>query len=318
MNLRQLRFVCEVVDQDLSISRAAVALHTSQPSVSRQIQELEDELGFAIFQRSRRRILEITPRGHEVLRIARSMQHLVGELNRLSESDDEYSACELTIAASHAYARYSLPSVIEKFKHKFPNIRLVLRQSDPGSNAELVRKGQADLMISAKPVNLPSELVFLACRQVKRLVLAPRDHPIAHIKQLTYQDLARYPLITYDKAYEAYGHITHAFQEAGVEPDIVLTATDISLMKTYVLRGLGIAVVASLAYQADEDKELWAGDVTHLFGHNTTYVGLRHNAYMPSYVYKFIEMFEPTLTTVQVRKAVADPLQSVKSIGQPG
>lgn len=302
MNLRQMRFVCEIVERDLSISRAAEALHTSQPSVSRQIQDLEQELGFAVFRRSRRRILGVTQRGSEVIRIARSMMQLSNELSRMSR-DEEVDTGDLTIAASHAYAVYSLPAVVARFAQEFPNVKVVLRQSTPGSNAELVRRGEADVMISAKPLDPPADLVFLPCRQVQRLVLAPRSHPLARIRQLTLEQLARYPLITYDREYEAHSHITSAFAAAGLKPDIVLTATDVSVMKAYVKHGLGLAIVASIAYDAKEDASLCAKNASHLFEPNTIYVGLCRGAYLPSYVYKFISMFEPDLTMADVRRA---------------
>jgi LysR family cys regulon transcriptional activator len=303
MTLRQLRFIREIVDRELSISRAAEALHTSQPSVSRQIQALEEELGFSIFRRSRRRILGITPRGEEVVRIARAIERLSDDLKRMGRDVDGDDSGDLTIAASHTHARYSLPDVIERFMQQYPQVKLVLRQGDPSSMADLLGRGEADLLISAKPVEPRADILFLPCRRVHRIILAPKSHPICSASRVTLKQLARYPLITYDKAYEAHGQVRRAFADAGLEPNIVLTATDIGVMKTYVERGMGLAIVASIAHRPSEDRPFCVLDAGHLFAPNTVHIGLRRDAYVPSYVYTFISMFEPGLTRAKVAAA---------------
>lgn len=165
--------------------------------------------------------------------------------------------------------------------------------------------GCADLLISAKPVEPKTDILFLPCRRVHRIILAPKNHPICTASRVSLRQLAKYPLITYDKAYEAHGQVRRAFADAGLQPNIVLTATDIGVMKTYVERGMGLAIVASIAHQPSEDRPFFVLDAAHLFAPNTVHIGLRRDAYVPSYVYTFIAMFEPALTRAKVARAAA-------------
>jgi LysR family cys regulon transcriptional activator len=314
MNLRQLKALCEIVDNDFNLSKAAVALHTSQPSVSRQIDGLERELGIRVFSRSPKRITGLTKPGEEVLRVASKMSREADDLRQIGRDFGSKDTGDLTIAASNTLARYSLPQVIQQFTKSHPHVRLVLRQGDPAHITRLVSTGLADLVItakptvdpvtSAKPIESPSGVVFIPCSETNRVILTPRKHPLLKLARVSLQDLVKYPLITYDTSFEAYAQIMLPFEKKGLVPNIVLSATDVGVMKTYVKCGLGVAVVPSLAYDSSEDAALRYINATHLFGTNTIHVGVRKDNYLRSYVYDFIELFAPKLKRETIERAV--------------
>ncbi|MCX7136926.1 MAG: CysB family HTH-type transcriptional regulator [Proteobacteria bacterium] len=304
MKLQQLRFLCEIVDRELSISNAAAALHTSQPSVSRQIQALEKELGVAVFARSRKRILGLTKPGIEVLQIARRM---VRDAENLSQVGNEFTAKDsgdLVITTSHTHARYVLPSVIKKFAAEYPKVRVILRQGNPTQIAEWASSGDADLSISSEPIRPIPNLVLLPCYDHPKVVLTPLKHPLLGKRALTIEELARSPLITYDSEFATHAQVMRAFESRQLKPNIILSATDVDVMKTYVKHGMGVAIVASLAYDAKEDRALRSIDARHLFESNKIYVGIRRHSYLRGYVFRFIRLFSPKLTREIVERAV--------------
>lgn len=306
VNLQQLRCVCAIVAHGFSISAAAEALHTSQPGVSRQLRNLEQELGVRVFQRNRRRIIALTEPGAAVLRVA---QRVLGEVQSLRQIGADFTAQgsgSLTLGATHTHARYALPQTIERFTRRYPAVQLRLRQGTPTELARWVCAGDADLAISADPVEPFPELRLLPCYELPRVVLVRPDHPLRRLKRLSLEALARYPLITYDTAFAARAKIERAFGARGLLPNIVLSAADADVMKTYVRNGLGVAIVARLAYQPREDRDLRALDAAHLFEPNTIYVGMRRNSYLRRYMYDFIELFAPQWTREKVERALSE------------
>lgn len=304
MNLRQLRFLQQIVECGLNFSTAAAALHTSQPSVSRQIRDLEEELGVLIFRRSKRRILGVTPAGAEVLKLAQSMSRQALDLKRIKNDFPFTGNGDLTIAASHTHARYSLPDIIEKFMKMHPQVHLMLRQGDPESIARLVQSGEADLLISSKPVHPPPDILFLPWRRVARVILAPKKYRAPRTRPLTLNELARYPLIMYDRNFEVDAQVMRAFAEKKLTPNVVLTATDVDVMKTYVKRGLGLAIVGATAYDPKEDRLLRMINAQHLFPEFEINIGVRKNSYVPPYVYDFISLVAPQLTRAVIERAL--------------
>lgn len=304
MNLQQLRYVCEIVAQGLNISNAADALHTSQPGISRQLRNLEEELGVKIFLRNRKKIIALTEAGNAVLRVA---QRVVGEVRSLRHIGAEFSAKgvgSLTIAATHTHARYALPETIERFTKRYPHVQLRIRQGTPTEIARWVCAGEADLSIATEPLEHFDDLVLLPCYELHRIVLTRPGHPLLRLKRLTLEALAQHPLITYDAAFMARSKIMRAFGERGLTPNIVLSAADADVMKTYVRNGLGVAILAKLAYHPAEDRDLRVVDASHLFEPNTINVGLRRNNYLREYMYDFIELFAPQLTRAKVEKTL--------------
>jgi len=306
MNLRHLQLFCEVVNTNLNISAAAKALHTSQPSVSRHLLALEHELGVALFVRSKKRILGLTGPGEVVLESARRVLFEVENINQAGKVHGKEKRGNLVVAASHTHARYSLPKVVRAFIAQYPNVRLVLRQGDPHQIAEWVASGNADIGICAEPLERPKDIMFFPCHKHHRIILTPLGHPLAAIKKPTLAQLSRYPLITYEAPFTVHRRIVEAFESYGLSPNFVLTATDVDVMKTYVKAGLGLAIVASLAHNAEEDMGLVAISASHLFKPDLIKIALRKGTYQRSYTYDFIELFSPLLKREQLQALLFD------------
>jgi len=296
MNLQQLRYIHEVVRQGLNVSAAAEALFTSQPGVSKQIRQLEDELGVEIFARQGKRLVAVTEPGHEVLAIAARM---LGDLDNLRQVGAEFnneSVGKLSIATTHTQACYVLPKVIHAFIERYPQVGLSLQQGNPPQVCELVRSGRADLVIATESVADYPELLSLPCYEWNHCIIAPLGHPILDSTSLSLEEIARWPIVTYDSAFTGRNQINRAFQSHGLEARVVLTALDADVIKTYVRMELGIGIVARMAYDPSLDIGLGMLDAGHLFDSSVTHLGLRRNAWLRGYTYDFIELFAPHLT----------------------
>lgn len=295
MNLHQLRFVREAVRQNFNLTEAARALYTSQPGVSKAIIELEEELGVDIFTRHGKRIRGLTEPGRAVLK---SVEVIMQEIEGLKRIGKEYAAQDsgsLTIATTHTQARYALPKVVQAFAQKYPKVRLSLLQGNPKQIADMVLKDQADLAIATESIAEVNGLVTLPCYQWEHVVVVPHEHPLASLKGATLEELAKYPIITYDAAFTGRNKIDHAFSLRDLKPDILLEAIDADVIKTYVELGMGVGIIASMAYDAERDKNLKAISVGHLFGSNLSRLAIKQGAYLRSYVYTFMELLAPTL-----------------------
>ena len=310
MNLQQLRFLNEVVRQGLKISDAAGALYTSQPGISKQIKLLEEELGIEIFVRNGKRIVAITEPGKAVLEIARRMLKDAGNLKQVAEEFHSQNSGSLTIATTHTQARYALPPTVRQFIKRYPGVKLGLHQGSPTQIAEQVLGGEADIGIATESLALYDELVTLPCYEWNHCVIAPLKHPLLAEKKLTLAKIAQYPIITYDFAFAGRNKINAAFEAANIQPNIALTAIDADVIKTYVELGLGIGILAKMAYVPERDKHLRMMDAGHLIKPSTTRVAIRKNEYLRGYTYDFIELFAPHLTRAVVAKAMhVSPLQ---------
>jgi len=295
MKLQQLRYICEAAKRNLNLSQAAEALFTSQPGISRQIRALEEELGVDIFVRHGKRLVAITEPGQAILEMARRVLLDLDSLKQIGGEFTQEDAGSLTIATTHTQARYALPPVIKRFREKYPAVHLSLRQGSPTQISELTTSGEADIAIATEAIEHYADLAMLPCYQWNRCVLTPPGHPLLKIKKLKLEDIARYPVITYDFAFTGRSKINQAFAALGLNPEVVLTAIDADVIKTYVELGLGIGIVAMMAYNPDRDSMLRALDASHLFDASTTRIGIRKNSYLRGYVYDFIEMFAPHL-----------------------
>jgi LysR family cys regulon transcriptional activator len=305
MTLQQLRYLCEVVRCDLNISRAAAALHISQPGLSRQLQLLEEELAVSIFVRNRKRLVRLSDAGADLVALA---ERTLADAHSIREAAREHAGHQhgtLTIATTHTQARYALPDVIRRFAQRYPGVQLSLRQGTPAEVSYLVASGHADISIATEPADPPPGVVMLPCYVLERIVLVPAGHPLLKVKRVTLERLAAYPLITYDYSFVARSKIAMAFDAIGAKPHIALNAIDADVIKTYVEFGLGIAIVPSLAYDPKRDRGLRAIDASELFDANTIQVGIRRNHYLRSYTYAFIEMFAPALKRSVVEDAIA-------------
>lgn len=291
----QLRHVVEVFRHGNHISKTAEALHISQPAISKHIQLLEDELGFAIFDRRRNRIVGLTEAGRELVKIAERILSDIDNLKRLGAETANRDQGTLTIATTHTQARYVLPRVIERFLKRFPTVRLRLRQGDPTGICEMVEAGEADLAIGSETTRPFPGLVRFSSHTLPRSIIAKAGHPLARVRKPTLAQVAQYPLITYDPAYSGRWTLIDSFHKAGLEPNIVFGAVDADVSKTYVEMGLGIAVLATAAFDKAKDRGLVAKDASHLFEPATVFVTLRAKAYLRRSTYEFIQTFDSRL-----------------------
>ena len=304
MKLQQLRYLCEVANQNLNLTKAAKNLHTSQPGISKQIQLLEDELGVDIFIRNGKRVVKITPPGQTILEIAKRMLGEAENLKRVGQEFTNKDSGSLTIATTHTQARYVLPPTVRRFTDRYPKVRLILRQGNPTQISELVASGEADIAIATEAIELFHELVMLPCYQWNRCIITPPEHPLLKLSKLTLEAIAKYPIITYDFAFTGRSKINHAFEAKGLVPNVVLTAIDADVIKTYVELRLGIGIVAQMAFDPKRDKHLRSMDASHLFEPSTTRIGISQNSYLRSYVFDFIGMFAPHLDHATVQTAM--------------
>jgi LysR family cys regulon transcriptional activator len=310
MNLHQFRFVREAVRQNFNLTEAAKALYTSQPGVSKAIIELEDELGVEIFRRHGKRVRSLTEPGRIILA---SVEKILQEVESLKRVGKDYAAQDqgnLVIAATHTQARYSLPSAIAEFKKRFPKVHLSILQGSPTQVAEMVIHDQADIAIATEAIANYKELVSLPCFQWQHLAVMLPEHPLLERKILSLDDLAQYPIITYEASFAGRSKINHAFQLRGLTPDIVLEAIDADVIKTYVELGLGVGIMADIAFNPERDRHLRAMPVGHLFGTNVTRLALKQGAYLRSYVYTLVELLSPSLNRKLMEQALSGEHES--------
>lgn len=306
MKLQQLRYVAEIVKHGNHLSAAAEALNTSQPGVSRQVQLLEQELGFEIFQRTRNRIIGVTEPGQHVLAIAQRVCTDIAALRTLKSDMQSGNRGVLTVGTTHTQARYVLPRVIESFVRQYPEVRLVLKQGDPEDICALVDMGEADMAIGTETVRAFPNLLKLPCFNLERSVVAPRGHPILSEPELTLEAVARYPLITYDPRYSGRWKVMKVFKDAGIEPKIVLNAIDADVCKTYVEMGMGVAILTSITFSPERDPALEARDASHIFPPSMINVALRPNIYLRPFVIDFISAIAPHITGAVLRNALRE------------
>ena len=306
MNFQQLRALREAVRQGFNLTGAASALHTSQPGVSRQIRELEAELGIELFHRAGKRLTGLTPPGLAVLPI---VERLLLEADNLKRAGEDFAASgrgTLTIAATHSQARYALPPAVRDFSVAHPEVALRLHQGSPPQVAAMLLSGEADIGVATEALAAYDELVALPSYRWTHVVVVPQGHALARADEaLTLERLAAYPLITYESGYTGRTHIDEAFQRRGLALNIVLSAMDADVIKTYVELGMGVGIIASMAFDEQRDSTLQAIDARHLFAMNMTRVAVRRGALLRDYAYEFIRVFAPPLTRARIAQAMA-------------
>ena len=306
MNFQQLRSVREAARCGFNLTEVAAMLYTSQPGVSRQIRELEEELGVEIFARAGKRLTGLTPPGETLLPI---VERLLLEADNLKRAGHDYRASQegrLSVAATHSQARYALPQVVRDFRALFPQVTLHLHQGSPRQVAEMLLNGEADIGVATEALAGYDGLVTLPCYRWSHSIVVPPGHALLEGEApVTLQQLAQYPIITYEQGYTGRAHIDEAFAREGLAPDVVLTAMDADVIKTYVELGMGVGIVASIAVDPDRDLHLRSLDARHLFEVNLTRLAIRRGSWLRGYTYQFIESFVPTLTRDAVEQAMA-------------
>ncbi|TDO99967.1 HTH-type transcriptional regulator CysB [Marinomonas balearica] len=304
MKLQQLRYIWEVARHDLNVSATAQSLYTSQPGVSKQIRLLEDELGIEVFARSGKHLTHVTPAGEKIIELAGEILNQTQNIKKVAKEFSDERKGSLDIATTHTQARYALPKVIHDFIDGYPDVTLHMHQGTPMQIAEMANDGVVDFAIATEALELFGNLVMLPCYTWNRSVVVPKDHPLAQVPKLTLEELARFPIVTYVFGFTGRSQLDKAFQDAELEPNVVFTAADSDVIKTYVRLGLGVGIVATMAHDPKIDSDLVSIDASHLFEDSTTKIGIRNNTFIRGYMYKFIQSFAPHLTQDLITEAI--------------
>ena len=305
MNFQQLRSVRETARRGFNLTEVAHALFTSQPGVSRQIRELEEELGVDLFERNGKRLTGLTDPGKEALQIIERLLLEAENLQRAGETYSGKTTGTLSVAATHTQTRYVLPGAVQNFRAAYPHVRIALQQSAPEHIAEWVLSGKADIGIATEGLSRFDGLVSFPCYEWHHVIVVPEGHPLLTLKTVTLEALAAYPLITYDQGFTGRGHIDAAFQSQDIETDIVLTAMDSDVIQQYVSLGMGVGLVASMAVENNLSPNLRAIQANHLFATNVTRVAVRRGAFLREYAVDFIRQLAPKLSLEELAEAVS-------------
>jgi LysR family cys regulon transcriptional activator len=305
MNFQQLKSFREAVRRGFNLTEVANILFTSQPGISRQIRELEEELGVDIFVRNGKRLTGLTPPGEAMLPLVEQILMQADNLRRVGEDFGDETHGKLSVAATHSQARYALPHVVRDFRKLYPQVTLHLHQGSPKQVAEMLLTGEADIGVATEALSLYPQLIALPCYRWTHSIVVPPMHPLLGLKgAVTLEDLSKYPIITYEQGYTGRSHIDEAFASANVPLDVVLTAMDADVIKTYVELGMGVGIVASIAIDDERDTNLRAIDAGHLFKVNQTRLAIRRGHWMRGFAYEFIETFAPTLKRKDIEKSL--------------
>ncbi|WP_299195789.1 HTH-type transcriptional regulator CysB [uncultured Amphritea sp.] len=302
MKLQQLRYIWEVARHDLNVSATAQSLYTSQPGISKQIRLLEDELGVEVFARSGKHLTRVTPAGEAILEVAGDILRKVESIKQVAQEFSDERMGSLDLATTHTQARYALPQTINNFMKSYPDVSLHMHQGTPMQIAEMAANGTVDFAIATEAMSHFNDLIMMPCYRWNRSVVVPKDHPLAQVAKLTLQDVAQYPIVTYVFGFTGRSKLDDAFSREGLEPKVVFTAVDSDVIKTYVRLGLGVGIVASMAFDENQDQDLVRLDASHLFEYSTTKIGFRKGTFLRGYMYDFIQQFAPHLTPDVVKQ----------------
>lgn len=305
MNFQQLRIVRETVRQNFNLTEVAEVLYTSQPGVSKHIKDLEDELGVELFIRKGKRFVGLTEPGKELIGIVERLLLDAQNIKQLAEQFTQRDEGELVVATTHTQARYALPKVVKAFKESFPRVHLVLHQGSPAEIASMLKSGEADIGIATEALEGAEDVATFPYYQWHHAIVVPEGHPLQSAEKLTLEQIAECPIITYHKGYTGRTQLDKTFADAGVKPDIVMSALDADVIKSYVELGLGIGIVASMAYFAERDTGLRMPKSEHLFRLNTTLIGVRKGSFLRGFAYRFIELCSSDLTESHVKSSAS-------------
>lgn len=308
MNLQQFRVLRETVRCGFNLSEAALALMGSQSGVSKAIKELEDELGVQIFVRKGKRLLGLTEAGAAILSHAQRALEEVENIRRAASRIGEADTGRLVLATTHTQARYSLPEIVRAFRAQFPNVQLALRQASPPEIAGLLETGEADVAIATESLQANTLFATFPFFKWYHGVVVPRGHRLAVLasqgQPLTLQDLGQEPIITYHEGFTGRGMIDATFARAGITPQVVMEALDADVIKTYVALGMGVGIIASVAYDEEADRELTLLDGSELFAENTTLIAVRRGRLLPGYAARFLQLCVRGLSDSALQAAV--------------
>lgn len=303
MKLQQLKYLLAIADNGLNITAAAERLYTSQPGVSKQLKLLEEELGLQLFTRKGKSLDGVTPAGEQVIRRARLIMQEVENIRSLASEYFEQEEGSLAIATTHTQARYVLPDIVGKFRERFPKVSLNLHQGTSEQISDMVAANNIDFAIATGSKELFSELLLVPSYHWDRSIIVPKGHELTRLdRKLTLSDLAKYPLVTYVFSFGGQSSFKRAFSDEGLEPNVVFTARDADVIKTYVRMGMGVGVVASMAADCSDRKDLQAIDAAGLFPRSTTWIGFRKDAVLRRYMTEFVQLFAPHVTAKHIEE----------------
>jgi LysR family cys regulon transcriptional activator len=310
MNLQQLKIVIETAKQNFNLTEVANTLFTSQSGISKHIKDLEDELGIELFVRKGKRFLGLTDPGKELIQIAERMLLDAKNIKKLADQFSQSDHGQLIIATTHTQARYALPEVIRQFKNAFPKVHLAIHQGSPNEIVDMLKKGEADIGIATESISQIAELVTFPFYNWHHAIIVPKGHALENKKDVTLEEIAEYPLVTYHEGFTGRKSIDEAFLKKHLSPDIVISALDADVIKTYVELDLGIGIIASMAYQKDRDIKLSLVDSKNLFSNNTTHIAIRQGHYLRGYAYKFLELCSKDLNEAKIKSAINPSIDS--------
>jgi len=314
MQFQQLRYLVAVHENNLNMTTAAQRLHASQPGVSRQIALLEEELGFQLFERQGRSLVRTTEAGEEIVVRAAAILRELQNIRRTSAELAKVDGGALSIATTHTQARYVLPEVIRAFRKSYPRVRLHIHQGTSEQIADMVGKNLVDFAVATGSDELFPQLVRLPVYRWHRAVVVPKGHALLSAGKLSLKRLAEFPIVTYEFSFSGRSSLPARFEAAGLSLDVALTARDADVIKTYVSIGLGVGILASVAFDPKTDTDLVALDASHIFESHTTWIGFRRGSVLRAYMYDFIELLAPHLPKKTVRKA--EQLKSHEELGR--
>lgn len=304
MKLQQLRYIWEVARNGLNVSATAKVLYTSQPGISKQIRLLEDELGVEIFARSGKHLTRVTAAGEHIIKMAGEILSKCENIKQIGQEFSNERAGTLSIATTHTQARYALPPVIGRFMQEYPDVALHMHQGTPAQIAEMAADGTVDFAIATEGMEEFGDLIMMPCYRWNRSVVVPKEHPLTKVAQLTLEDLAEYPIVTYVFGFTGRSKLDEAFSKVNLEPKVIFTAADADVIKTYVRLGLGVGIVAGMAVDKLQDQDLVALDASHLFESSVTKIGFRRGTFLRGFMSDFIERFAPHLDSDTQAKVI--------------
>jgi LysR family transcriptional regulator, cys regulon transcriptional activator len=290
MNFQQLKIIREAARRGFNLTDVASALYTSQSGVSRHIKDLEDELGFEVFARKGKRLLGLTDPGQEVLKYAESILREAENMQAVVESFSRQDEGRLILATTHTQARYALPEIVRQFREEFPKVHLVMHQATPAEIANLLENDEADVGIATESLKSNENFISLPFYRWYHGLIVPKGHPLEGVKPLTLQKLAQFPIVTYHEGFTGRAMIDDTFAKAGITPEIAMVALDADVIKAYVALGMGVGIVASMAYDQDQDRGLVLLDLSHIFRENTALIAVRKGRFLKGYVRRFISL----------------------------
>jgi len=306
MTLKQLKYLIAVVENGFNITAAAERLYTSQPGISKQLRQLEDEVGVQIFARKNKNLTGVTPAGQTIVDYARGVLLNVDNIKNVGRELLVEQEGTLSIATTHTQARYILPATISAFHERYPKVALELHQGTSEQIADLVAANGVDFAIATESRELFPDLNLLPGFSWDRVALVPKNHALANSREpLTLARLAEYPLITYVLSSHRPSSFLDAFENDNLDPNVVFTARDADVIKTYVRLGMGVGVIAPMALLCTDLDDLHAIDARGLFRRVTTWLGIKRDRALRGYMLDFIALFAPHWSRDSIELAAA-------------